>query len=261
VAVGPPQLPLERPVLRLETIQPMLLALGQTVLILNPARPELLTLGAPVLPIVGVRAVGAQLCHAVLRADAVRTILLALHDAPFGMRPNLASLLMLGGTDLRALSVRVDLPAFRHPVLCMMPVRTNLLARLRAYCIPMVLDARPGPLRLAVVLGALTRRALRMALGARLPLDMRRPIAAGMPLGCMSVLSAATMVRLGLMALAVLVSMRPRAGRSCDRHRSDSCGEKQPGHHNISFQREKTARRTSPFQPVNGRNPQASAPA
>lgn len=262
-------MPLERPVLRLQAIQPIVLALGQTMLMLKPVIAELLALRLPFFPVLRVSAVGTKLCHPVLRVNTVRTILLAPGHAVFGMRPILASLLMLGGTDVRTLPIRMSLPAFRRPILCVVAVGADLLARLRALGVPVIFDARPDTLRLPVVLRALAHRALHvalfmrlplnMALFTRLPLNMSRPVAAGVPLDGLPVFSAAAVVRLGLMAPAAVVPMRPRAGRSCDRHRSDSRGEKQPGHHKYLLPTDKTVRRTSPFQPLSGWNPQVSA--
>jgi hypothetical protein len=253
------RLSLERPVLRLQAIQPIVLALGQTMLMLKPVIAELLALRLPFFPVLRVSAVGTKLCHPVLRVNTVRTILLAPGHAVFGMRPILASLLMLGGTDVRTLPIRMSLPAFRRPILCVVAVGADLLARLRALGVPVIFDARPDTLRLPVVLRALAHRALNMALFTRLPLNMSRPVAAGVPLDGLPVFSAAAVVRLGLMAPAAVVPMRPRAGRSCDRHRSDSRGEKQPGHHKYLLPTDKTVRRTSPFQPLSGWNPQVSA--
>lgn len=217
-----------------------MLALGQAMLMLKPVSAELLALRLPAFPVLRVGAVGTKLRHPVLRVNAVRAILLAPGHSVFGMSPIRPHLLPLGGADLLTLSIRMSLPAFRRPILRMLAVGADLLARLRAFDIPVLLDARPDALRLPVALRALAHRALHMALFARLPLHMRRPIAAGVPLDGLPVLAAAAaVVRLGLMAPAATVPVRPRAGRSCDRHRSDSCGEKQPGHHKISFQRVK----------------------
>lgn len=247
-----------------------MLALGQTMLMLKPVIAELLALRLPLFPVLRVSAVGTKLCHPVLRVNIVRTILLAPGHSVFGTRPILASLLMLGGAGLHTLSVRMSLPAFRRPILCVVAVGADLLARLRTLGVPVIFDACPDTLRLPVVLRALAHRALRMALFtrlplnmalfARLPLNMSRPVATGVPLDGLPVLGAvAAVVRLGLMAPAAVVPMRPRAGRSCDRHRSDSRGEKQPGHHKYLLPTDKTVRRTSPFQPLSGWNPQASA--
>lgn len=237
-----------------------MLALGQTMLMLKPVIAELLALRLPLFPVLRVSAVGTKLCHPILRVNAVRTILLAPGHSVFGMRPILASLLMLGGTDLHTLSVRMSLPAFRRPILCVVAVGADLLARLRTLGVPVIFGTCPDTLRLPVVLRALAHRALNVALFTRLPLNMSRPVAAGVPLDGLPVSGAvAAVVRLGLMAPAAVVPMRPRAGRSCDRHRSDSRGEKQPGHHKYLLPTDKTVRRTSPFQPLNGWNPQASA--
>jgi hypothetical protein len=161
--------------------------------------------------------------------------LLALCHTPFGLRPLRASLLMLGRAGVRALAVRLRLAALRRTVLRVMPVRAGLMARLLAHCAAVMLGADPRPLRLSRML---TRCALHMPLRTGLALHMRCSMTSRVPLDGLPLLAAVTaMIRLGLVVPAAMIPMGPRAGRSCDRHRSHSCGEKQPGHHNFSFQR------------------------
>lgn len=172
------------------------------------------------------------------RVGAIGTNLL-MPAAILGTGVARTGLFALRGADVRALPVRLSLPAFRRPVLRVMTVGAGLASRLHAFGIPMMLDSRPGPLRLARMLRTLAGRPLRMVPRARLTLRMRLAIAARVPLSSLPVLAARAVVRLDMIVPAAMIAMGASAGRSCDRHRSHTCGEKQPGHHNFSFQREK----------------------
>jgi hypothetical protein len=202
------------------------------MLVLNPVRTKLVALRHPIPLPLRLSAVRAEPGRAVLRVSTVgMNPLLALCHTPFGLRPLRASLLMLGRAGVRALAIHLRLAALRRTVLRVMPVHAGLMAR----CAAVMLGADPRPLRLSRML---TRCALHMPLRTGLALHMRRSMASRVPLDGLPVRAAvAAMIRLGPVVPAAMIPMGPPAGRSCDRHRSHSCGEKQPGHHNFSFQR------------------------
>jgi hypothetical protein len=72
----------------------------------------------------------------------------------------------------------------------------------------------------------------------------RRLLARSLPLGACSLAVSAglRLVHRRLAVLAATAAMRPRTCRGCDRQCGNTCGEKHPGHHNISFRTAKTAR-------------------
>src|SRR5690349_15892084 len=88
-----------------------------------------------------------------------------------------------------------------------------------------------------------TRRRKRLALGTS-------PATSALRLRALSML-AATAAALDLIGLTVvtaaMAAMRPRIRRGCDRQRGNAGCEKDPGHHNFSFERQqRPVRRTVP---------------
>ena len=214
----------------------LLLPVRAQLLLLSHSGLGLLAVGLHLLPLrhsrLGLLAIRLHLltlCHALLRLLAIGLHLLALRHAV-----------------LRLLAVRADLLTFSHAGLRLLTVGANLLTvgnpRLR------LLDSLlPHLLALGLHLHAFS--ALRTLDGSKLPLALD-------PRGCELTFlsrcesashgrgSSATAAALSLgLLLSLLIAVATRSGgrRYRDRQSGDTCGQKYPGHHNISF---RTAKRS-----------------
>jgi len=107
-----------------------------------------------------------------------------------------------------------------RPCLLMLRARLALLGRSEAL---LVLHSRRGN-RLALS-GEATATATALA---------RRSL--GMTAGTTA--AAATTDLIGLAVVSAMTAVRPRIRRGCDRQRGDAGCEKDPGHHNFSFERQ-----------------------
>jgi hypothetical protein len=156
----------------------------------------------------------------------------------------LSDLLTVGHPGLHVRPIGPDLLAFRHASL-------RLMARLLALCHASLLafDAlRPCLLMLRARLALLGRSEALLVLhsrrGNRLALSGEATATAtalarrslGMTAGTTT--AAATTDLIGLAVVSAMTAVRPRIRRGCDRQRGDAGCEKDPGHHNFSFERQ-----------------------
>jgi hypothetical protein len=209
----------------------LLLAIAAHLLLLRHAGLDLLL------------AVGTHLlllCHARLRLLGACGLSL-LHASR-------ARLLALGNAWLSPHLLGPRLLALRNACLSLHVLRTRLLSpHLRGCC-----TLRPFD-RGEALLGARRRESL--------ALDPRRSeTATAAATHCLRALATATATLPHDLRLALAATVAARSGSSRDRDRQsgDSCGEKYPGHHTISFKRQ-NGLSAAPFQQLNGWNLHFSA--
>jgi hypothetical protein len=182
------------------------------------------------------------LSHSSLRLLAIGLHLLTLSHARLSLLAIGTNLLAFGNTSLRLLTLshtRLRLLAIGTNLLAFCDARLRLLHALLAHLLALGLHLHPF-------------RALRTLDGRKLPLALD-------PRGCERLTflarsgdaashgrrSAATAAALSLgplLSLLIAVATRSGGRRYRDRQSGDSCGQKYPGHHTISF---RTAKRSA----------------
>jgi hypothetical protein len=159
-----------------------------------------------------------------------------------------ADLLAISHARLRVTAVRMNLLPLGYPSLGMAAVGVSLLPGRHPSLGPVGMLAVLRPLERGHTLGVLRPRE---ALRAHCVAASAATAAAALRLGALaSATASAAMVHESLLALlstATMTAVRPRIRRGCDRQRGNAGCEKDPGHHNFSFERQqRPVRRTVP---------------